>query len=360
MPHSSLFEELEQMTSLDAPSGFEEPVLAYCLERLAKLCDRTESDMRGNVYGYLEGTSPKAPKVAVITHADEIGLQVTRIDSAGYLGFTKIGGITDSVLPGSRVHLLTDRGKVLGVVGVRPGHILSANEVRSVPAIREMYLDVGVASESEAMELGIEPGTPAVLVSPLTRSSNSNRVFGKAVDNRAGIVGQLRVAELAARSRPACSLIFVVTVEEEVGLRGAEVAMRRIEPDVVLALDTVPAGGPPDVSPADLPWEIGKGPLIKVRETKGFLSHRPLRERFRKVARDQGIAVQTIVDTAGITDATSAQQASENIAALTLGLPRKYSHSAVEMLDLRDLEGLIELLSHGIESLTERETLRRL
>jgi endoglucanase len=151
-----------------------------------------------------------------------------------------------------------------------------------------------------------------------------------------------------------------VAVEEEVGLRGAEVAARRVQPDVFLAVDTVPADGTPDLAPGELPWEIGAGPLIKVREVRGLSTHRPLREFLRRVADERGIPYQWVVDTAGVTDATTAQQASSEVAAGVLGIPRRYAHSAVELLDLNDLENLIRLLVAALPELTGRDQLRRL
>lgn len=360
MSSSALIEELAHLTALDGPSGFEEPVLAFCRQTLARLCDKVEMDRRGNLFAYQAGTNPNAPTVALMTHADEIGLQVTRLTREGFLGFTKIGGVTDSVLPGARVRVLCRDGKVEGLVGVRPGHILSGSEARNVPCIADMYIDVGAAAQEDLVEWGIEPGSPVVFASPLTSTANPCRVIGKAVDNRAGVLAQLRFAQFAKEHPTPCSLIHIVTVEEEVGLRGAEVALKSIRPDIVIAVDTVPAGGTPDVPSASIPWEIGKGPLIKVRETRGYLTHRPLREHIRSVADDHHIPIQLIVDTAGVTDAAAAQQASGDIAALTIGLPRRYSHSAVEMLDLDDLERMIRLLCVAIPTLDNKDMLLRL
>ncbi|MFO0944548.1 MAG: M20/M25/M40 family metallo-hydrolase [Planctomycetota bacterium] len=360
MQLSSLVEELAHLTALDAPSGFEEPVLAFCKQAFGRLCDSVDIDIRGNLYAHRQGTNPAAPLVAVMTHADEIGLQITRVTNDGFLGFTKIGGVTDSVLPGSRVRIITQDGKVEGLVGVRPGHVISREDARTIPSVEKMYIDVGAVSAEEVAEAGIEPGSPAVFASPLTATSNPYRVVGKAIDNRAGILAQLKLAEHVKEHRPACSLVFIVTVEEEIGLRGAAVAAAHVKPDIVIAVDTVPAGGTPDVSPTTLPWQIGKGPILKWRETRGYVTHRPLREHFRHVAKENHIPLQCGVDTAGVTDASSAQQASGNIAALTIGLPRRYSHSAVEMLDLDDLGHLIRLLTAGIPTLDNREMLRRL
>lgn len=361
MASSRLVEELAQLTALDAPSGFEEPVLAFCRQALHRVCDSVHLDQRGNLLAHLPGTSTVAPTIAVMTHADEIGLQVTRVDRDGFLGFTRIGGITEAALPGSRFHLLTRQGRVEGVVGIRPGHLASSGEQgRALPALVDMYLDVGATGADEVHALGIEPGTPAVFASPLASMANPRRVFGKAIDNRAGILAQLQLAEYLRHHPPPGSVWFIVTVEEEVGLRGAAVATVDLPLDVIIAVDTVPAGGTPDVPEKIMPWRIGAGPLIKVRETKGLVTHRPLREHFRRVADEHKIPVQVIVDTAGITDATAAQQANSSIAALTVGLARRYSHSAVEMLDLDDLENLIRLLHFAVSTLDSRDLLRRL
>lgn len=369
MESHDLFAELAALTALDGPSGFEEPVLAYARDQLEKACDEVRMDVRGNLYGYLAGRhANQAGCVMVMTHADEIGLQTTLIEPDGFLRFTKIGGISDAALPGSRVRVLTRTGPVNGLIGLRPGHLAQPGDPRTIPPLGSMYVDVGVRSMAEAAELGIEPGTPIVLYGPLAKSARPRRVFGKAIDNRAGLCAQLRVARRAKEERIAADLVMVVTVEEEVGLRGAQVAARRrfpgsageAPPDVVIAVDTVPAGGAPDVSPRELPWEIGRGPLLKVRETKGFLSHPRLREHFRRAAAETSIPYQLIVDTAGITDATAAQQADGAIAALTIGLPRGYSHSAVELLDLDDLENAEKLLYEGLARIVDHRQWRRL
>jgi endoglucanase len=258
------------------------------------------------------------------------------------------------------VRVLTNSGPLNGVIGVKPGHVLSSEAARHVPPIGEMYIDVGAASREEAQAWGIEPGTPAVFVGPLTATRNPNRMFGKCVDNRMGVLAVLHVARrLAAQSLPA-TRAYAIVVEEEIGLRGAEVAARHLKPDVVIAIDTVPSGGTPDLRPDELPWEIGKGPLVKVRESKGLATHGPLRSLLREVAARERIPLQLIVDTAGITDATSAQQAGGQIAAAVVGLARRYAHSAVEMFDLADLQQIIDLVSHAVVEIRDRAQLMRL
>jgi endoglucanase len=293
-------------------------------------------------------------------HADEIGFLVTHVTPAGFLRFTKLGFPTEMVLPGQHVRVLSTHGALEGTIGVKPGHILSGDEARRVPPVEKLYIDIGATSSAEVRAWGVEPGTPVCFHGPLAPTRNPQRVIGKAIDNRAGVLALLETAERLAQTPLSATLVFCVAVEEEVGLRGAEVAARQVRPDVFLAIDTVPADGTPDLAPGELPWEIGAGPLLKVRETRGLSTHRPLREFLRRVAEERGIPYQWVVDTAGVTDATSAQQATGGVAAGVLGIPRRYSHSAAEMLDLRDLEHLIQWLCAALPELKRRDQLRRL
>ena len=360
MSTASLAEKLAALTALDAPVGFEEPVLQHVHDELQTCCDSVEVDARGNVYGRINGEGDDPLRVMLTAHADEIGLMVTTLLPNGFLRFTRLGQPTVMVLPGQRVKVLTITGPIAGVVGVKPGHILSADAAHRVPPAEELYLDVGASSMEEASGWGIEPGTPAVFDAPLTRLHHDHRWFGKAVDNRSGVLTVLEVAQALSASRPTCEVHLVITVEEEIGLRGAEVAARRVQPNVVLAIDTVPAGGTPDLRGDELAWVIGNGPLLKVRETRGLSTHGPLRQLVRNTAEENQIPYQLIVDTAGITDGTAAQQASGDVAAMVLGLARRYSHSAVEVVDLRDVEALIALSVASIHQLQSRDQLRRI
>ena len=355
-----LFDPLAALTALHAPVGFEEPVLGHVQKRLASSCERVEIDVRGNVYARQPGHQSDAPVIMITAHADEIGFMVTSVRPDGFLRFTSLGFPTEMVLPGQRVHVLTRVGVIDGVIGVQPGHILHGDASRIVPSEPERYIDIGAKSAPEVAEWGVCPGTPAVFHGLLTETKNPNRVFGKAIDNRAGILVLLEVAHRLAQIQVPASCVYTITVEEEVGLRGAEVAAKHVDPDVIFAVDTVPSGGTPDVSPERLPWTIGAGPLVKVRETRGLSTHRLLRELVVETAQARNIPHQVIVDTAGITDGTSAQQVSGKAAAMVLGLARRYSHSAVEFCDLDDISSLITLLCNVIVSLTSRDQLRRL
>lgn len=357
--HESLRDRIAQFTALNGPVGFEEPVLIAARDALAKVCPTVEVDVRGNVYGYLPGRDAAAPRVMVTAHADEIGFLITSVTPQGFLRFTRLGYPTTLVLPGQRVRVLSPAGAVDGVIGVKPAHVMTEQEARQVPPPESLYIDIGATSAAQVAEWGIDAGTPAVYVGELTATRNPNRCFGKCPDNRAGLVAVLEIAERLAQSPPAAQVVFVITVEEEIGLRGAAVAALRAQPDVLLVIDTVPSGGTPDLSAELLPWDIGDGALLKVREVKGLSTHGPLRQLVRQTAEECGIRHKVIVDTAGITDATSAQQASGDIAAMVIALARRYAHSATEMFDLSDVAAIIDLTCEVTQRITSVDQFSR-
>lgn len=355
----SVLAELRHLVELAAPTGFEEPVLDYVQRELRYVCPQVEVDVRGNVYGIQPGTDPAAPRVMITAHADEIGFIITQVLLGGFLRFTRLGFPTEQVLPGQRVHVLSTTGHLAGVIGVKPGHILSPEQARQVPPLSSLYIDIGATTPEEVADWGVEVGTPVVFVGELIETRHPGRFFGKAVDNRMGVACVLQIARALSQQSLPATRCYAIVVEEEIGLRGAAVAAKHLDPDVVLAIDTVPAGGTPELARDELSWEIGQGPLLKVLESKGLVTHRPLRELLRKVAHANNIPYQLIVDTAGITDATSAQQASGKIAAAVLGLARRYSHSAVEMFDLCDVERLIAWVVATLPELSSVAALKR-
>src|SRR5687768_12071134 len=173
---------LAELTALDAPVGFEEPVLRFMRDALAPVCDRVEVDMRGNVYGWQDGREEQAPRVMITAHSDEIGFMVTSVTRDGFLRFTLLGYPTPMVLPGQRVRVLCGEGPREGVIGVKPGHLLSGRDAFQVPDIPDLYIDIGAGSAEEVAAWGVEAGTPAVFVGPLTATLNPRRVMGKAID----------------------------------------------------------------------------------------------------------------------------------------------------------------------------------
>lgn len=251
-----LFYELVQVGS---PSGFEEPMMRKLIEKIEPYTDKVYHTPRGNVIGVKRGTDHEAPKIALAAHMDQVGFIVFNIDKEGFIRFRKIGGAVNRSIQGHQVKLLTENGPVYGVVGIKPGHITKPSEANIVPPIEEMYIDIGANSREEVLIKHIKIGTP-IIWSTQPLELENNYIATPAADDRAGITAIIRIAENLSKTPIPSTVYFIGTVEEEIGLRGAEVALYDLDVDMAIAIDTCPAGWQPDVNIRDMYYEVGKGP----------------------------------------------------------------------------------------------------
>ncbi|MFZ5826404.1 MAG: M42 family metallopeptidase [Bacillota bacterium] len=336
-------ELLGELTSVDAISGDERPMVRHLVERLKGKVDDLSGDTAGNLYAVMRGPAP-GPTVLIAAHMDEIGMMVKSVEKNGFLRFEKVGGVIDALLPARVVRV---KG-LTGVVGVKAGHYQSEQERTQGKKHTEMYIDIGCRSDEEVAALDIRIGDPITFVNPLvTLGGNENLVAGKAVDNRLGVAVLLHL--LLSGVRPAAgTLVAAFTVQEEVGLKGAKVAAERWLPDLAVALDTMPSGDTPEMSyHKDLNIAIGQGPAIQVMGGaggRGNLLHPVVREFLVDTAGAEGIPVQLCTFTGGNNDSASMAWAAKGIAAGSITLPRRYSHSPVEVADLRDAAAAYQLL----------------
>lgn len=350
---------LAELCQVSAPAGFEEPMIKELRERLSPLVDEVRLDATGNVIGIKRGSSEKAPSVALAAHLDQIGFIVSRITEEGFLKFQGLLIAAPQDLPGVEVIALGKNGPVPGVIGTRPAHILTEAEPRQVPPLEKMYIDIGARNASEVEALGVEVGTPLVLFKPLVSLGNPERVAGAAIDDRAGVVLLLKVAEALKEDTPKATVYFVGTLCEEIGLRGASTALYDIKPDLAISIDTQPVGGTPDVPEDELPLDIGKGPVIKINEKKGLITHPKVRQLLISAARSKNIAYQLGTVTPGRSDASAMDLTAGGIPTAGLGIPRRYAHSAVEVLDLNDLAASIQIILAACRSIDENLSLAR-
>jgi putative aminopeptidase FrvX len=330
--------DLATLTSLHGVSGNETAVISWLRDRFHPLVESVTVDSLGNLYATRPGP-PGAPHVVVSAHADEIGLVVSAVLADGFLRLEDFTGVQPRLLEGRQVRVGLSPG-VAGVIGARSAHGLTPDEWGRGALLSELYVDMGVESSVEIAALGIRVGDPVVVVSEL-QAVGTTRVAGKGLDNRAGCVVLLHLLErLHGRDVP-CTLTVLVTVQEETGLRGATVAFARLQPDLALVVDTRPAGGTPDTrSHPALPL-VGQGVILSCA-TSGYLVPRAIQTAMRGVAERRGVAYQWSVASGGSSDASAAHLAGAGVLTMDLGLPRRYAHSPVELLDLRDLAAAID------------------
>ena len=260
----------------------------------------------------------------------------------GYLRLLPLGGVQPRLLEGRAVWV---NGRP-GVIGARSGHLISASEYGRGLSMADLYVDLGVDDAASVEALGVHIGDPVVVLSEL-RTLAGTRVAGKGIDNRASCVMLLHLLRRLHERPLPCRLTALVAVQEEVGLRGAMVAFARLQPDLAIVVDTFPAAGTPDTRNLAYTARIGQGALITPASASGdfgFLLPRAAREAIIAAARRAGVPYQLAVTDGGVTDAAAAHLAAKGIATLEVKIPRRYSHSPVEMLDLRDLAAVLSLV----------------
>lgn len=348
-----LKELLVQLTAIPGVSGFEIPVARFMAEKLRGCSDELAIDAMGNLYAIRHGGRP-GPKIMVAAHSDEIGLIVKSIERSGFIRFDKIGGMLDPLLIG---RMVTINGH-LGIIGVKAGHLQTAKERTEVKPYTDLFIDVGEESAEGVARLGIRVGDPIEQRSDLAFFADGNRFAGKAVDDRLGCAVLVTLFESLAGQEFAGTLVGAVTVQEEVGLRGATVAAYRVNPDLAVALDTMPCGDTPDVNFArELPVGIGRGPAFQVMSGgtggKGILVNLGVRRLLEDTAQAAGVEYQVTTFTGGNTDATAMHLVREGIPSGVIALARRYSHSPVEMGDIRDAMGAWGIL-RGLMLSSER------
>ena len=351
---ATLSADLATLTALHATSGAEQPVVAQLRDLCAPLADAVTVDHMGNLTATRDGPGD-APHVVVSAHSDEIGALVADVEPDGFLRLSLVGGAQPRLLEGRAVVV----GDHPGVIGARSGHLQPRGVAVPAARVEDLYADLGVDSAAEVAALGVQIGDPVVVLSEL-RPLAGTRVAGKGIDNRAGCVVLLHLLRrLAGRPLP-CRLTALVTVQEEVGLRGAQAAYARLRPDLAIVVDTAPAGGTPDACGVAYPVRIGHGVLIQPANgggDRGFLQPRAARDALARAARRVGAPYQLAVGGGGVTDAAAAHLAEGGTATLQVQIPRRYSHSPVEVLDLRDLAAALRLIEALVEQPPTRDEL---
>ena len=258
-----------KLAEVDAPAGFEEPMMKSLMLELKPYVDSVVVDNRGNVIDVKKGIEDSSPSIALIAHMDQIGFIVSYIEPRGIIRFRKLGNPVNGAIQGQHMHLLSHKGPISGVVGIKPGHVITPEEARRIPPIEDMYIDIGVYSKEEAEDRGVRVGTPIVYDAPTVTLAGPNLIASRSVDNRAGCAALIKIAEDLMNEPHECTVFFVGSVEEEVGWKGAQTATFKIDPDMAIAIDTAPAGWQPDVDMKNIVYEVGRGPAIKVSSLDG-------------------------------------------------------------------------------------------
>jgi putative aminopeptidase FrvX len=346
---------LKLLSEAHAPSGREDEVRSLIIAEAKKSADSLHVDTLGNLYAEIEGSSDR-PRLMVATHMDEVGLIVKYVEDKGFLRFETLGTIDPRVLPGQRV-VLNGTQQYIGVIGAKPPHVLSPEELKKPVELGELYIDMGMCSREEAKRLGIDIGTTATFDVSFRYIGTGSTVVGKALDNRAGCAAALAVMEALVRRKTAATVTFAFTVQEELGFRGAAVAANHLKPDAAVVLETTVAVDGPDVQSKDMVTVVGRGPAVRVTDA-GMITQRLMLDYIKKRAEAEGIPYQLQLYSRGGTDAGPIHLTGEGVPTATLATPCRYLHSPSLMLSLDDLARLVRLAESTIRGIVAPDQFR--
>ena len=343
----ALYALFAELAAIDGVSGHEMEVARAIAghARAAAAGIDVSADGVGNVSAVLRAARP-GPTVQIAAHMDEVGYLVKSVEPSGFLRLDRVGGAVPGIM---LTRLVRIAGRTIGVVGMRPGHLMTPQEQSQAATLRDLYVDVGASSAADVAQLGIRVGDQVVAQQPPFRlPANPNRVGGKALDDRLGCAILLQLLRDGVRP-PAGTLVLTFTVQEEVGLRGAAASAARWDPDLALAVDTMPAGDTPDVNfHRELAVAIGQGPAIQTISSRAILPP-PVREFLLAAAAEADVPVQLVGFPQGANDSAAQQWAATGRPAGSVCIPRRYSHTPGETCDLGDAEGVYKLLAQTIQ-----------
>lgn len=338
---------LEEYINNAAPTGFEKPGQQLWLDYIRPYIDEHIVDTYGTVVGVI---NPDAPyKVVVEAHADEISWFVHYITSDGFICLRRNGGSDHMIAPSMRVNIHTEKGIVKGVFGWPAIHVRDAAK-EETPSMKNLFLEVGATSKDEVEKMGIHIGCVCTFEDEFM-IMNNRYYLGRALDNR---IGGFMIAEVARllkerKDKIPFGVYFTNSVQEEIGLRGAEMIAHHIKPNVAIVTDVCHDTQTPMMNKivnGDL--ACGKGPVLSY----GPAVQNNLLKHIIDAAHKNDIAIQrAAVSRSTGTDTDAFAYSNAGVASALISLPLRYMHTTVEMVHMDDVESVIKLIYESLKSI---------
>ncbi|SDB94934.1 endoglucanase [Pelagirhabdus alkalitolerans] len=343
----------KDLTEANGISGNEREARAVMKKHIEPYATSVYTDHLGSLIAEKVGQK-EGPKVMVAGHLDEIGLMVTRIDDNGFLYFQTIGGWWNQVMLAQRVTVMTSEENLVGIIGSKPPHIMTAEARKKPYEIKDMFIDIGATSKEEAESFGVKPGDSVVPYFEFQSMKNEKLLLAKAWDNRIGCAIAVEVLKQLQDVEHPNTVYGVGTVQEEVGLRGAKTAANSINPDIGFAVDTGIAGDTPGITANEADSKIGEGPQIIIYDAS-MISHKGLRDFVIKTAEDNDIPYQFATLAAGGTDSGSIHLTSNGVPTLSIGIATRYIHSHAGIIHRDDFDHTVKLMVEIIKGLDQEQ-----
>ncbi|MCD7032716.1 M42 family metallopeptidase [Metabacillus sp. GX 13764] len=331
------------LTELPGAPGNEHGVRRFMRGELEKYSDEIVQDGLGGVFGIRKGDGPV---IMAAGHMDEVGFMVTNITENGMIRFQTLGGWWSQVLLAQRVNIYTAEGPVTGVIGSTPPHLLTEQQRSKPMEIKHMQIDIGADDKEDAIKIGIRPGQQILPICPFTPMANEKKILAKAWDNRYGCGLAIELLKDLKDEKLPNTLYSGATVQEEVGLRGAQAAANMINPDLFFALDASPAN---DMTGDKKEFgHLGKGALLRILD-RSMVTHRGMREFVLDMAETENIPYQYFVSQGG-TDAGKVHVSNNGIPSAVIGICSRYIHTHASMIHVDDYAAARELLGKLVKA----------
>lgn len=333
---------LAEICEVAGAPGYEKRIRDIVLREVTPLVDEVRVDNLGNVTAIKKGKEDK--KVMIGAHMDEISFMVTHIEDGGFLRFHTLGGFDPKTLTAQRV-IVHGKEDLVGVMGSKPIHVMTTEERAKLPKTTDYFIDMGMTKGE--VEKIVSVGDVITRERKLIEMGNC--VNCKSIDNRVSVF--ILVEALRTIGDVPYDVYGVFTVQEEIGIRGAQVSSLEHQPDFGFGLDTTIAYDVPGAQAHEKITELGKGTAIKIMDASTVCDYRMV-EFMKKTADKHKITWQPEVLTAGGTDTAAIQRfsAGGSISG-AISIPTRHIHQVIEMADKGDIEKSILLLQRCLEEL---------
>ncbi len=340
--NNETIELFKTLTTLHGAPGYEHDVRKFMREQLSLYADEVIQDKLGSIFGVKHGDD-KGPRVMVGGHMDEVGFMVTKIKDNGMLKFQTLGGWSPNVLQAQKLVVHSKFGPIYGIIASTPPHLGGGDK----PEIKDMLIDIGADSPEHAKELGVIPGCFVTPYMDFDFTADKKKIIAKAWDDRYGCGLAIELLKEVKNEKLPNTLFSGASVQEEVGLRGAETAANMIKPDIFFALDASPAN---DITGDKNEFgQLGKGVLLRILD-KSYVTHRGMREFMLDMAEKNNIPYQYFVSQGG-TDAGKVHISGCGVPSLLVGICARYIHSHASMIHIDDYEAAKEMLVTLVKSM---------
>jgi putative aminopeptidase FrvX len=297
------------------------------------------------------------PKIMVDAHMDELGGMVRRVTPHGLLTMQMLGGWLDQALPDQRWVIIGSKGPVKAVTGIRDVHVVPPEERTKVYPRDSLFLDVGAANEAEVRAMGISPGDPIVPDAPFEILNGTQNYLGKGWDDRVGCAVIVEAMRRLANEPHPNQIVWVITTQEEIGLRGAHTAADVVKPDLGIALEGGITGDVFPGRPDETQAKLGAGPGIFLYDSSA-LPNRKLTAFVKQTAFERKLPLQLDLVQGYGDDSAEIQKSNGGVPTVNLVVPVRYTHAHNGILNRRDFDQMVDLVVSMLKKLDAAEVRR--